>query len=452
LSLTDIVRISVDAATAGVAAAGFGIPLVLSADATFPERTRTYTDLDGVLDDFTVNSPTYKAANAIFAQHPRPESIVVGRLALKPTQAWTIDLGSAGIVSSTRYRIQVVDDNGNTLNADYTTDSSALESELWSNLATNFNALVGPTATAVNTGPGTSLVITADAAGDWHSLAIINPDDQYDSGVYMSIVQNHADPGVAADLAAIKDENNTWFAIVNPFNSEAMATAIAAWAEANEKMYCAQVQDSATVTAAAGGTDFADDIAGAAYANTFMIYHPNPSKFADAAFLGALLPLQPGSETWALKQLTGIDDYPITATHKTNLEAKKCNYFYDLGGVNVTSRNGVVASGQYIDDVRGVFWLEARMRERLANLLLNAAKIPYTDRGIALIEAEVRAQLQEGIDVGLLSDDPAPTVTVPKVAAVSSADKTARILRNVRFTATLAGAVHQIEIQGSVTA
>lgn len=451
MPLSDIVSISITTDSAGVTAAGFGIPLVLAADAVFAERTRTYTEPDGVADDFDTTSPTYLACQAIFSQSPRPESIVVGRLVNKPTQKWTIDLGSAGILNSTLYQIQVTDADGATQIAAYTSTGSATEALLHAGLVAAFNALIGPTATAVNTGPSTSTVITGDAAGTWHGLAILTPDGQLDAGVYLSIVQDHADPGVAADLTAIKNENNDWFAITNNFNSEAMATQIATWAEANEKMFAADLQDSATATAAAGGTDFADDFKDSAWANSFTLYHPSGIAFAGARLLGKCLPLEPGSETWKFKTLAGLATYPITSTHQVNLEAKHCNYYYNVAGVNITTQ-GETASGEFIDVTRFIFWLKARMAERIFGRLAGANKIPYTNAGIAVIEAEVRAQLKEGVEVGGLADDPAPVVTVPKASAVSSADRVARLLRNVRFTATLAGAIHELQIIGNVSA
>lgn len=452
MPLSDIVQISVSVDSANVTQAGFGVPLILSAEATFAERTRTYSTLDGVLADFAITTATYLACAAMFAQDPRPETVIVGRCANKPTQKWTVDLGSAGILNSTRYRLQVIDTaTGTRQNADFTTDSTATEAELWAGLAAAYNALVGPTATAVNTGPGTSLVITGDTAGVWHSLAVINPSGQYDSGVYMSIVQDHADPGVAADLAAIKDENDTWYGVCSLYNSKLYVQAIAAYVESNKKFYLAGIQDSATVTAAAGGTDTADELKDSAYARTAAVYHPDNASFIAAAYLGYGLPLDPGSETWKFMRLAGVPVYPITATHQTNLNAKHCNYFYSVAGRNITTE-GTVAANEFIDTVRFVDWLEARIAESVfARLSSGTRKVPLTDPGIAVIESVVRARLKDGVDVGGLAADPAPTVTVPKSADISDADRAIRMLRGVRFTGELAGAIHKLIISGTVT-
>jgi hypothetical protein len=450
MPLSDIAVISITSDTPGVTAAGFGTPLVLAADATFTERVRTYTDLTGLVADFATTTATYKQVSALFSQNPRPVSVKVGRLANKPTQSWTIDLGSAGILASTKYQIQVLGPTGGVQQAVYTTDGSPTETELWGNLATNFNALTGPTVTATNAGPNTSLTLIADVAGTWHGIACLTPDSQYDAGVYLSVISDEADPGIAADLAAIASADNAWYAILCPFTSEAITDVIAIYAEANEKIFLADVQDSATVTAAVGGTDTTDDLKDAAYARTAPIYHPDNTAFAAAAWAGRVLPLDPGSETWMFKTLAGVPVYPITGTHQTNLEAKNCNYYYDIGGVHIT-KDGKVSSGSFIDFIRFRDWFKARLAERIFNRLASSSKIAYTDAGIAILEAEVRAQIKEGIAVGGISPDPAPTVTAPRARDASTADRSARLLRNLKFTFTYAGAIHKVLVSGNIS-
>jgi hypothetical protein len=50
-----------------------------------------------------------------------------------------------------------------------------------------------------------------------------------------------------------------------------------------------------------------------------------------------------------------------------------------------------------------------------------------------------------------LSSDPAPVVTVPKVADISAGNKTTRTLPDMKFTGTLAGAIHKVIITGVVS-
>ena len=115
-----------------------------------------------------------------------------------------------------------------------------------------------------------------------------------------------------------------------------------------------------------------------------------------------------------------------------------------------------MASGEFIDVIRGRDWLTARLRERIFGLLINARKVPFTNAGIDQVTSEVSAQLTEGIGAGYLSPDNLEgqdvpfVVTAPTAQEVSKADKIARLLPNVAFEATLAGAIHAVQINGSI--
>jgi hypothetical protein len=290
----------------------------------------------------------------------------------------------------------------------------------------------------------TYLRIVANVAGAFFGLFVGDIDK-------LGIAQDHADPGLATDLAAIKLEDDTWYGLLHCFNSKACVQAIAAWAETAKKLFIAQTQDSAIATTVlAGATDVAAALQTSAYARTVPIYHPRNDKGIDSAWAGRCLPLDPGSESWKFKTLAGVPATQLTSTHRTNIKSKNCNYYEAVAGVNITAE-GVVSAGEFIDVIRFRDWLEADMAAGIFAALVRPEKVPYTDGGIATIEAEVRASLQRGVNAGGLSDNPAPAVTVPKVSTVASADKSARLLKNVKFTATLAGAIHAINISGNVS-
>jgi len=67
------------------------------------------------------------------------------------------------------------------------------------------------------------------------------------------------------------------------------------------------------------------------------------------------------------------------------------------------------------------------------------------------VEAEVRAVMVLCVNQGILAADPAPTVSVPRAADVSMIDKAARLLPDVKFEATLAGAIHKVIVNGTVS-
>jgi hypothetical protein len=308
------------------------------------------------------------------------------------------------------------------------------------------NDVVGKNFTAVQTagaGETDTVTIIATNPGDWYSLEIVDT-------VYMSISQTHVDPGVATDLTAINLYDADWYSLDTSAlgNSNAVVLAAAAWIEAVKKIYVPTLSDSGVITLAVAGSDTADDLHTLAYARTGAIYHPSPASFAGAAWNGAVLPLDPGSETWKFKTLTGVAPTSLTATHRVNLRAKKCNFYERTAGINLTY-DGTTSDGNFIDVARGLDWLDNDMSSAVFEVLAGNPKVPFTNAGIALIEAAVRASLKRAESRTII--DAGWTVTVPKVADVSTVNKSIRNLPDVKFSATLAGAVHTVTISGVVS-
>ncbi|MNY25427.1 hypothetical protein D3C86_1592110 [compost metagenome] len=86
--------------------------------------------------------------------------------------------------------------------------------------------------------------------------------------------------------------------------------------------------------------------------------------------------------------------------------------------------------------------------------------MPYTDAGILVIVNGIRQALMLGQARGLIAPDeiddagrkiPGFVITVPRAASIASNDKANRILRDLKFTARLAGAIHVAEIKGNLT-
>lgn len=437
MDLQDIVEVSVTAETSSVAQAGFGIPLLLSANAGWVERTREYKTLSALAVDFATTTPEYAQASKLFSQKPRPEKVVVGRLANKPTQRYTVSV--VAVANSTKYLVRV---RANW--AEFISDANATNDEIVAGLVAAINGLTGDTKTASAVGgAGVQTVQLLGNAADFDGVEV-------GDRALLAVVQDHADPGVAADLTAIKLERNNWYAILNSYNSKAMADAIAAWAEANAKLFVADSNDSVIATTVLSGVDdMGEALRALGYDYSFVAWHPSSDAFFAAALLGARLPTVPGSETWKFAQLVGVTAYTLTDTERSNALAKNVMLYQEVAGVSIT-QEGKVASGEWIDVVRGLDWLKARIAENVFRSKVNSLKVPFTDSGIATVEADVRATLDEAVKNGLLVDD--FEVTVPKAADVSAADKSARVLPDVEFTATLQGAIHKTKVHGSVSA
>lgn len=296
-----------------------------------------------------------------------------------------------------------------------------------------------------------SFQVTSNNAINSFSISVSPEIMSYQKGLI--ILPLVASNPVQTDLTAINNFNSTWYALIATTRDVPTVKSIAAWTEARIKLFGTASDDQTIINVAAGTdtTSIAAFLNQLGYVRTFVMYHQDAGfDFPEAAWFGRVLPLEPGSETWKFKTLNGISNSNLTTTQSNNALAKKANIYVFVGGVNITE-NGTVAQGEYIDVIRGVDWLRSRIQEFVFTVLVQNPKVPYTDAGIAIIQAEVLRALALGVSNNFLTNNPAPVCTVPRSADIPTVDKANRILRNVRFTATLAGAIHAVVIRGTVS-
>jgi hypothetical protein len=440
--LSDIVDVSISLSSATPIQAGFGEVGIFAADcpAGFTQRVRHYTGpgptalAQLVTDGFATTDATYLAVSAAYAQNPAPTSVAVLRSALKPTQKFTI---TVTYLVGNVYTVTV-----NGLAASFTGVTNLATT--CTGIASAITALSIPDITADGSS-GTTVTIIHTTAGKWSRVKI---NDQ----AHLSMVMDATDAGIATDLAAIAIEDSTWYGLnTDAWGSAAIIAAAAAWVETNQKLYLCQTVDTPVVNLTlSSGSDIAQTLKTSAYARTGVIYSDDTGNFSGAAWFGSRFPQAPGSENWMFATLAGVAATNLTGTQVTNLKAKFANYYYAVAGVNITA-NGQVASGTFIDLTRGRDWLQSRLQTRIFTVLTNTGhKVAFTDQGIAQIEGEVRAMMQEAIAQGFLASSPVPTVTVPLASATLAADRSNRLLKGVQFVAQTAGAIDHVTITGNV--
>lgn len=194
------------------------------------------------------------------------------------------------------------------------------------------------------------------------------------------------------------------------------------------------------------------------YLRTFVVYSEIPEEYIHIALMAACFSFDPGRETWAYKTLSGITPSELTSHEMNIFNDQNMNYYVSCANKNI-SMNGKVIGGEWIDIIRFRDWLNNQMQIKIFELFIKNPKIPYLDSGIALVENQMREVLQKGQEVGGVAeteydenDEPVYgyTVTVPKAASLSSAQRKGRKLVGCRFTARLAGAIHVVELRGNL--
>ena len=244
-------------------------------------------------------------------------------------------------------------------------------------------------------------------------------------------------------LAAIEALDDDWYGLAVETRAEADILAIAAFIEARFKIFCALSSDAAVKAGTAGNV--AEDLKAAAYDRTFLIYSEDAASHAASAWLGGQLPKLAGSTNWAYKTLNGITVDALTPTEQQAILDENANIYITVADINHT-QFGTMASGEYVDVIRGADFITARLRETIFFRLVNQDKIPYTNDGIASVETDMRSVLQTARDVNNIISE--FTITTPDVADISALDKGNRFLPNMEFEGVLQGAINKVQIRG----
>lgn len=435
MSLQDIVNVNITRQTTAVSRVGFGTMNVFGTNKAFTELIKYFASLSEVAALFNTTDKEYIAASDAFAQNPTVTQIAISRRATADTSVVTVDTATTGAT----YTI-VIDGVSISIVA-----VGATATDIAGEIVSAING-----EGSINVGATDNLDGTFDLDPDIASTAYAVKVDSK-----CSIAFTTTDT-IANDLTNINESDNDWYGLVFTDRDETNVKAVMDWVETQTKVFVTASADAdiANLTDAAD-TGASQTIAGYAkaqsLARTTIFYHEEAAtEFLDAGFLGRLLPLDPGSYTGKFKTIASVTVNNLNSTKQKNITDKNANFYQLTGGVNITC-NGTVSEGEYFDVIVFIDWLQARMTERIFSTLVNNDKIPFTDGGIAAIEADVSAQLQDGIAVGGLASNPQPVVTVPLASEVSAVDKANRELNDVEFSATLAGAIHAVTVNGTVS-
>lgn len=424
--LTDIIDIQISRETAAVAQTNFNVPLFISSHLSFTERARTYSSLVAVAEDFAPTDTAYIAAQRLFGQTLKPANIVIGR---RQIPGVTLNVGS--VLVNTSYVLTI---NGIPISYTSVTDDTAVEIIAGLKTAYEVSPVAGVTFTD-NTDGTATLASTVD----WSLKVTAN----------LIVASQPPTESWGTTVDAVQSEDDTWYSLSIESHATTDVLAVAANIEAKKKVFATSSADQ--TVKGSGTTDLFSQLKDLSYQRTFGIWSADAdTTFPECSWVGYQLQEQPGSNTWAYKTLTGFTVSKISDTESKNILTKNGNTYETVGGLNSTI-GGKMFGGEWIDVMVFVDWLEQRMKERLWFRMANSKKIPYTSAGAAIIEAEIRAQLNDGIRAGGLADSPAPTVNVPDVLSVSANMRAQRIFEGITFEARLAGAIHFVKIRGTVT-
>jgi uncharacterized protein DUF3383 len=440
----DIVQVTITRESSAVSRAGFGTPLFVSVHTRFAERIRFYEGgsilADMVADGFLSSDVAYLQAQAALSVAPRPSRIAIGRAVTAVAQSidfTIVDTGAGAYVITINGEVHSYTSPGGETAGDIRDELLAL-------------LLAGGQASVITftTQGGASIRALATVAGNQFTYVSTGPTTGA-AGITDTV--NAAGNGPIEDMDAIEAENaEDWYGFAFNTRAEELILDLAAWTEARVRLFSSTSDDADVPANTAGNVLLRLQALG--YRNTFYTWNdPDSELYMDAAYLArglvADLDARGGQITWANKELSGQQPDVLTGGERSAIHAANGNTYERRAGKNIT-REGQVVQGDYIDVTTTIHWLDSRMTEDVfACITGTSTKIPFTQAGIDLIEAVVRRRLQIAVDNGHLRSF---TVTIPTLDEVLDSDLEDRTLRNVQFTAELAGAIHRVIINGRI--
>lgn len=189
------------------------------------------------------------------------------------------------------------------------------------------------------------------------------------------------------------------------------------------------------------------------YDRTFIVYHTTEANAA-AAVVGATAGLAAGSFTYKNMKIKGVVAEDLTATEIEAIHAKGAIAIVEKVGDIVTSE-GIVASGQYADVVDSKDYIVQNIVYKTQKVFNNNNKVPYTNQGIAMLETATLEALKSAYNNGMIAtnDDgtPAYSTAFALRSETTEADRSTRNYPYGTFEFALAGAIHTVIVNGTVT-
>ncbi|MCF8002129.1 MAG: DUF3383 domain-containing protein [Halanaerobiales bacterium] len=264
-------------------------------------------------------------------------------------------------------------------------------------------------------------------------------------GIYVDSVEGTAENVVEA-LNTIYEENDDWYGLLIASRTQADIEDAAGWIPANKLFITQPVEVDFTALSAYGLAEF----------NNTGIFPSVTEQAIDAAIMARMFATDPGSATWKWKTLNGVTSSGYSNADVSSMlspgegEPFMNPVIYEKG-IYYTAE-GKTGDGSFLDITRAIDWMEARMTENIFNLMINSNKIPYTDDGIAMVAAKLEEILRLAVDRDVIAVDtegvPLYEMDIPSRTDIPTNTRANRILPDMDFEATVAGAVHSVDVAG----
>lgn len=401
--------------------------LILTENALMPlsSMVMEFTAADAVGSYFGLDSAEYAQATQYFLGYnnsfAKPKRLMFGARVSEARAAFlrggkftgtlaslqAVTDGSLKVtINGTVYTVTGLDFNADTSYSDVAeTIQTALAAELTSTTVT-YSSLTGAFQITSPTTGAESTITYAEGGGSGTDISGTLGLTQA-AGAVLSQGSDELTP--TANMAAIKQQTQNWVTFTTLYEAEDdEILALAEWASGQgvDYLYVPWSAD-ALLTQQGSSNSIADQIEAAEYGATTLTYlNPETAVFV----LGMIASIDwnrwQGVITTAFKHADGLAASVTDETTASLLENKKCNYIGKFATRNddfTFFYNGSMF-GEYawIDTYINAIWLKNVMQVAIMNGLTSAGRVPYNERGYALIRSWLQDPINRAIKNGCI--------------------------------------------------
>ncbi|MBX4889772.1 DUF3383 family protein [Rhizobium bangladeshense] len=278
------------------------------------------------------------------------------------------------------------------------------------------------------------------------------------------------------ELNTLYDADQDWYFITvdTTLRDQAYTDGLLQWVEAKNKL--AIVDSNAAATQNPADTTSIAARNKGEFERTGVFYHTNAAMFSAAALAGWMSTRNFDDANTAytakFKNLKGIEAVNLGSAAisaitgftpgvgQSESVGHMANTYIDIGSRNFVVEGSTLTANVFLDEIHTTDWIIARTEEEALGILLNNARVPFTDAGMQMIASAARTVMQQATRAGLIAQDldpetgdyaPAVEITVPSVFDVPESQRKARIAPAITVRFRYAGAVHYTTINYTMT-
>jgi hypothetical protein len=270
-------------------------------------------------------------------------------------------------------------------------------------------------------------------------------------------------------VEACRAANFEWYTCMVCGAAKADHEAIALYIEnaTPSSVYCYTTQDADVVTNATD--DIGSVLKGESYSRTIGQYTnvSTGDENAIAAIMGYAMGQNSGlansAFTLKFKREVGILVEALSSTQISYAEGKNINLYLSYGNYYTILEQGVMANGQFFDEIIGLDMLKNQIQLNVMDLLYGNPKVPQTEDGVTQVMHAIAQACEQALTVGFLgpgtwtgdnilnlsTGDTLPKgylVQAAKLSEQSDADRQARKSPSIYVAIKEAGAIHSVLI------